>query len=75
MPIKTGWGRHVDHSFDELGLLDLRVGIEASLELGARQAVASVEGWRPGRLRWRAYPDLLERRQHALGPNDCWNLR
>jgi hypothetical protein len=44
VPHVADWGRHVDHSFDELGLLAVRHRRVAALELVARQAIAGAEG-------------------------------
>ena len=38
------WGRRVDDSFDQLGLLDIRACQIATVELVASQMVASFEG-------------------------------
>jgi hypothetical protein len=46
--LETRGGWHVDDSFDELGLLDLRVRQVAPLELRPRQTVAVGERGRTG---------------------------
>lgn len=43
MLLKSNRRCHVDDSFYQLGLLDLRVGMIAPLELGTREMIAGVE--------------------------------
>jgi hypothetical protein len=36
---------HIDHSFDELGFLEVRHGVVAPHELGSSQAIAVLQRW------------------------------
>jgi hypothetical protein len=49
VPLIPHWGRHEDHSFNQLSLFELRHGIIAPLELLSRQPIARLQ--RGNRLR------------------------
>jgi hypothetical protein len=46
-PVTDGRG-HVNDSFDELGLLEIRHRVISPLELGAGQAIAVLQRWNHG---------------------------